>query len=115
VCCACRFYYQPENQDDVVAIVADCARAKRRLRVLGSGLSPNGVGFSEEGMMSMALLDRVLWVDPDSMRVSCYVSWMVTFHVLHQHVVVLAVPCCVSGELTAENRMPGRTLQAQFC
>lgn len=64
-----RFYYQPENQDDVVAIVADCARAKRRLRVLGSGLSPNGVGFSDQGMMSMALLDRVLWVDPDSMRV----------------------------------------------
>jgi L-galactono-1,4-lactone dehydrogenase len=68
---SCRFYYQPENQDDVEAIVADCARAKRRLRVLGSGLSPNGVGFSEDGMMSMALLDRVLWVDPDSMRVSC--------------------------------------------
>jgi L-galactono-1,4-lactone dehydrogenase len=68
---ACRFYYQPENQDDLVAIVADCARAKRRLRVLGSGLSPNGVGFSEDGMMSMALLDRVVWVDPDSMRVSC--------------------------------------------
>jgi hypothetical protein len=67
----CRFYYQPENQDDVVAIVADCARAKRRLRVLGSGLSPNGVGFSEDGMMSMALLDRVVWVDPDFMRVRC--------------------------------------------
>lgn len=71
---SCSFYYQPENQDDVVAIVADCARAKRRLRVLGSGLSPNGVGFSDQGMMSMALLDRVLWVDPDSMRVSCCYS-----------------------------------------
>lgn len=55
----------------MAAIVADCARAKRRLRVLGGGLSPNGVGFSDEGMMSMALLDKVLWVDPDSMRVRC--------------------------------------------
>jgi hypothetical protein len=27
--------------------------------------------FSEEGMMSMALLDRVVWVDPDSVRVRC--------------------------------------------
>lgn len=68
-CHCCSHYYQPENQDDVVAIVADCAKAKRRLRVLGSGLSPNGIGFSDEGMMSMALLDRVLWVDPESMQV----------------------------------------------
>lgn len=51
------------------AIVADCAANKRRLRVVGSGLSPNGVGFSDEGMMSMALLDGILWVDPESMRV----------------------------------------------
>lgn len=65
-----RHFYQPENQDDVEAIVAQCAAAKRRLRVVGSGLSPNGVGFSEEGMMSMALLDKVLWIDPESMQVS---------------------------------------------
>jgi hypothetical protein len=38
--------------------------------VVGSGLSPNGVGFSGEGMLSMALLDKVLWVDPDSQLVS---------------------------------------------
>lgn len=62
-------YYQPENQDDVEAIVADCAANKRRLRVLGSGLSPNGVGFSDEGMMSMALLDGIQWVDTESMQV----------------------------------------------
>lgn len=49
--------------------MADCAANKRRLRVLGSGLSPNGVGFSDEGMMSMALLDKVLWVDPEQQLV----------------------------------------------
>jgi FAD/FMN-containing dehydrogenase len=65
-----RHFYQPENQDDVEAIVADCAANKRRLRVVGSGLSPNGVGFSDEGMISMALLDKVLWVDPESQLVS---------------------------------------------
>jgi L-galactono-1,4-lactone dehydrogenase len=68
--CARRNFYQPENQEDVEAIVADCAAHKRRLRVVGSGLSPNGVGFSEEGMMSMALLDKVLWVDPEQQLVS---------------------------------------------
>ncbi|KAF8071296.1 hypothetical protein HT031_001379 [Scenedesmus sp. PABB004] len=62
-------FYQPESQEDVEAIVADCAAARRRLRVVGSGLSPNGVGFSDDGMLSMALLDRVLWVDPASMQV----------------------------------------------
>ena len=59
-----RHFYQPENQDDVEAIVADCTVHKRKLRVVGSGLSPNGVGFSGDGMMSMALLDKILWVDP---------------------------------------------------
>jgi hypothetical protein len=67
-----RHFYQPENQEDVEAIVAECAAAQRRLRVVGSGLSPNGVGFSDQGMMSMALLDRVLWVDPESQQVQCF-------------------------------------------
>lgn len=71
-----RHFYQPENQEDVEAIVADCAANKRRLRVVGSGLSPNGVGFSGEGMMSMALLDKVLWVDPDSQLVSVLIRFM---------------------------------------
>eukprot|EP00879_Flechtneria_rotunda_P029033 GHRR01031288.1.p1 GENE.GHRR01031288.1~~GHRR01031288.1.p1 ORF type:complete len:573 (+),score=173.49 GHRR01031288.1:1186-2904(+) len=62
-------YYQPENQEDVEAIVADCAATKRKLRVVGSGLSPNGVGFSDEGMMSMALLDKILWINPDTQQV----------------------------------------------
>jgi len=64
-----RHYYQPETQEDVEAIVADCAAAKRRLRVVGSGLSPNAIGFSDEGMMSMALLDKVVWVNPDTLQV----------------------------------------------
>lgn len=68
-CCHPRHYYQPETQEDVEAIVADCAAAKRRLRVVGSGLSPNAIGFSDEGMMSMALLDKVVWVNPSTLQV----------------------------------------------
>ena len=33
-----------------------------KLRVMGSGLSPNGLPFSEEGVLSLALLDK--W-DPE--------------------------------------------------
>ena len=51
------------------AIVADSQAAKRRLRVVGSALSPNGIGFSEDAMMSMALLDSIVWVDKDKQQV----------------------------------------------
>lgn len=49
--------------------MADCHAAKRRLRVVGSALSPNGIGFSQEGMMSMALLDKVVRVDAAAKQV----------------------------------------------
>ena len=32
--------------------------AGEKLRVMGSGLSPNGLPFSDEGVLSLALLDR---------------------------------------------------------
>jgi hypothetical protein len=41
-----RAYYSPENEEDVAAIVADCHQSGRRLRVVGSALSPNGASFS---------------------------------------------------------------------
>ena len=33
-------------------------RAGEKLRVMGSGLSPNGLPFSDEGVLSLALMDR---------------------------------------------------------
>ncbi|GBF99677.1 L-galactono-1,4-lactone dehydrogenase [Raphidocelis subcapitata] len=56
-------FYSPESEEDVKAIVADCHAKGRKLRVTGSALSPNGASFGDDGMMSMALLDKVLWVD----------------------------------------------------
>lgn len=41
----------------------------QKLRVVGSALSPNGLGLSEEGMLSMALLDKVISVDAEKMQV----------------------------------------------
>jgi hypothetical protein len=41
-----------------------CGWAGSKIRCVGSALSPNGLAFEEEGMLSMALLHDVLWVDP---------------------------------------------------
>ena len=44
--------------------------AGERLRCVGQALSPNGIAFSEEGMVSLALLDKVLDIDLASGRVT---------------------------------------------
>lgn len=46
---------------------------------MGSGLSPNGLGFNEEGMVSLALMDRILKVDEQKQQVLRWCSrhmWM---------------------------------------
>ena len=40
------------------------------MRVVGSGLSPNGMAFSSEGMLSTALLDKVISVDKEKKQVT---------------------------------------------
>ena len=40
------------------------------LRCVGSALSPNGLAFSSEGMLSLALLDRVLDIDEKTQQVT---------------------------------------------
>ena len=37
---------------------------------MGSGLSPNGMGFCPQGMLSTALLDKVISVDNDKQQVT---------------------------------------------
>jgi hypothetical protein len=70
----------------VEAIVADCHAANRRLRVVGSALSPNGIGFSQEGMMSMALLDKVVRVDAAAKQVGVRgCLWCVTCQAHSSH------------------------------
>ena len=43
--------------------------AGEKVRCVGSALSPNGLAFSQEGMLSLALLDAILHVDPKSKQV----------------------------------------------
>ena len=43
---------------------------RKRLRPVGSALSPNGAAFNEDGMISLALLDEVLEIDEENMTVT---------------------------------------------
>ena len=44
--------------------------AGQKLRCVGSALSPNGLAFSTEGMLSLALLDKVLHIDEKKTQVT---------------------------------------------
>ena len=37
---------------------------------MGSALSPNGIAFSDQAMLSLALLDKVLHIDPEKKQVT---------------------------------------------
>jgi len=63
-------YYQPECADEIENVVRSCNVEKAPLRPVGSGLSPNGIGFNSSGMISLAQCDRVLSVDRNSGHVT---------------------------------------------
>ncbi len=56
---AYRYFFQPEHEMDVPFLVEGAHKAQKPLRVMGSGLSPNGLSFCKDAMLSMALLDKV--------------------------------------------------------
>lgn len=64
-----RNFYQPENLADLEAIIKESHEKKSRIRPVGSGLSPNGIGLSRSGMVNLALMDKVLEVDKEKKRV----------------------------------------------
>jgi len=45
-------------------------QSQQQLRVVGSALSPNGLGLSGEGTLSMALMDKILNVDVEKKQVT---------------------------------------------
>ncbi|KAF7071579.1 hypothetical protein CFC21_076854 [Triticum aestivum] len=58
-----RVLLQPDSIPALEDALATAHRERRRLRPLGSGLSPNGLGLSRAGMVNLALMDKVLDVD----------------------------------------------------
>ncbi|KAK9144804.1 hypothetical protein Sjap_004707 [Stephania japonica] len=63
-----RVFLQPETPHDLEALVGDANRRSEHPPV-GSGLSPNGIGCTQARMVNLALMDRVIEVDGESMRV----------------------------------------------
>lgn len=60
----------PESMEELETMVAEAHDNDQKLRVVGSACSPNGIAFSKEGMLSMALLDKILSIDKDKMEVT---------------------------------------------
>lgn len=63
-------YIQPESLEELEAAVSVANARKQKLRPVGSGLSPNGIGLCEAGMINLALMDKILDVDLDTKRVT---------------------------------------------
>ena len=66
----CERYVQPETTQQVKEAVEWAHVHRKRLRPVGSALSPNGAAFNEDGMISLGLLDEVLEVDKQNMTVT---------------------------------------------
>ncbi|KAG5555826.1 hypothetical protein RHGRI_006466 [Rhododendron griersonianum] len=64
-----RVFLQPESLPELEAIVRDANQKKQKIRPVGSGLSPNGIGLTRLGMVNLALMDKVLEVDEERKRV----------------------------------------------
>nr|AAT67210.1 mitochondrial L-galactono-1,4-lactone dehydrogenase [Rosa roxburghii] len=64
-----RVFHQPETLEELEKVVKEANENKYRIRPVGSGLSPNGIGSSRAGMVNLALMDKVLEVDKEKKRV----------------------------------------------
>ncbi|KAK2651989.1 hypothetical protein Ddye_011845 [Dipteronia dyeriana] len=60
-----RNFHQPETILDLENLVKDSNEKRAKIRPVGSGLSPNGIGLARAGMVNLALLDKVLEVDKE--------------------------------------------------
>lgn len=51
-------------------IIREAHRERKKVRVVGNALSPNGIGLSEDTMLSLGQCDRVLHVDQERKTVT---------------------------------------------
>lgn len=56
-------FWEPETIQQVEQIVQTCNKKGQPIRPIGSALSPNGIAFNRDGMISMANLDQIVDVD----------------------------------------------------
>ncbi|CAI9099719.1 OLC1v1036582C1 [Oldenlandia corymbosa var. corymbosa] len=60
-----RNFLQPESLEQLEDVVKKAHESKQKIRPVGSGLSPNGIGLTRAGMVNLALMDKVLEVDKE--------------------------------------------------
>jgi len=65
-----RFYFQPDGPQAVQRILSALHQLGQRVRVVGSALSPNGLGLSDEAMLNMAQCAEIVSVDPARLQVT---------------------------------------------
>ena len=59
----------PESEKEIEKLVKECHARGQKLRVVGSGLSPNGISFTNQTMLNMSLMDKILHVDSEKRQV----------------------------------------------
>ncbi|XP_010273249.1 PREDICTED: L-galactono-1,4-lactone dehydrogenase, mitochondrial [Nelumbo nucifera] len=64
-----RVFLQPESLEELEKIVKEANEKRQKIRPVGSGLSPNGIGLQRAGMVNLALMDKVLEVDKEKKTV----------------------------------------------
>ncbi|KAJ4836115.1 hypothetical protein Tsubulata_004220 [Turnera subulata] len=65
-----RHFHQPESLSQLEDLLKSSHQNKAKIRPLGSGLSPNGIGLARAGMVNLGLLDQILAVDKDKKTVT---------------------------------------------
>jgi L-galactono-1,4-lactone dehydrogenase len=63
-------YFEPDSPAGVERILRWMHEAGRRVRVVGSALSPNGLGLSNGAMLNMAQCDNIVSVDTAAKQVT---------------------------------------------
>lgn len=62
--------FTPQSTQEVEAMVAQCHSNNTPFRPMGSGISPNGLAFSNNAVMDLSGCNKVLSVDPERLQIT---------------------------------------------
>eukprot|EP01083_Nonionella_stella_P088347 246155_1 len=63
-------YFAPKSTSEVEPIVSYCSTNNISLRPMGSGISPNGIAFNDEAILSMRHCNAVLNIDTNTKQIT---------------------------------------------
>ena len=93
----------PIHADQVLRRITHCTVnvTGQTIRVVGSGLSPNGMAFCPRGMLSTALLDNIISIDKKKQQVTVQAGARVQ-QVLYVQATVVHLACLYSTLLSCQ-------------